>query len=217
MANRHPKETELFADLEASKVTLSTEMWAYIYSVISEYLTSTRLIFEYYKELDEPVPRVDLLKARDYVVKMIEHFKKIHYPEHLDSKDLKLVKIIQESKALHPAVKELMGHYFGNDLNFINLAINDVLDSDIQGGMTKEYSERVLLSLTSITDFLEKLRYATINIETVVDKIRNKLQFPLTYLSHLDAHKNTAVIDQDKLTRCCDNLKEIKDLLDKCK
>ncbi|MBF0478576.1 MAG: hypothetical protein HQL26_03750 [Candidatus Omnitrophica bacterium] len=217
MANIHPKEKELFAEIEAAHVSLSTEMWAYIYSVISEYLTSTRFILEYYQDLKESVSRADLEKMGIYVSKMIEHFRKIYYPEHLHSHDVKLVKIIQESKGLHLAVKELMGHYLGNDLNIMSLIIGSYLERDKEAVITLEDMQRISISLNSISEFLEKLRYATINIETIVDKIRNKLQFPVVYLSHLSLHKNVSEINFDKISRCCDNLQEIKNLLDKCK
>ncbi len=206
MANKHPKEQELFSTLSQEKIALSSEVWYLIYSNIEDQISIIRLILALYLDRETPVPIDEIRKIFSHINEVSSVFRKLINPEIIKTEDKHFIKIKQENQTLHPIIKELFGHYIANDVQAMNFILGDHLDD--KRSLDAAICQRILGYLQSMEEFLAKLK---MNTETFEERIRNQLTLPIVYLQNMKP--NLSDTDKIKIDKCLSSLHEIVNLL----
>ena len=155
MANKLPNEEELLKKLSEDKVVLTTEVWNLIYSNVEDNLSVVKLLLALYLDQNQNVPSSEIKKIADCMTDVSMVFRKLINPQLIKDEDRGFIKIKEENKILHPIIKNMFGHYIGNDVQAINFMIGDFSEDN---GLEKDTSGKILERIASMEEFLLKLK-----------------------------------------------------------
>jgi hypothetical protein len=140
MANIHPQDAELYNRIKEEKVIMSALVWETIYQDIGDPVSAINLTAGYYLKINQSIS----LEAAQKILNCTARIKQA----------MKFIAL-----NLHPAVKELLTHYVGNDTFIINVALGSTVLCD----MPIEQADvlKIIECTRSVKRFLDKLREAT--------------------------------------------------------
>lgn len=157
MANPLPNEETLYAKIKTEGISINPEIWDLLYQRIGDDVTAINLLCQSYLSNKEPIPIPEAKEILSYT----RHIKDIINQITLDSKEgLPFPEFINDIP-LHPILREMLTHYFGNDVYMINLIVQDSIDPLEPHAVSLKKTQKILDHTLSIRGFMEKLRQAT--------------------------------------------------------
>lgn len=158
LANPLRNEAELYKRIETEGIYINALVWDDLFKFLGDYITAINLICYYYINQNENIPVNDAEKILKYAKKIIDSYKGILHGTHSSKGGNKIL----NTQKLDPIIDELFSHYMGNDIHAINLCVSFYLDSKGQEPIPVEDAKKVYDKTISMSEFLHKLRKATV-------------------------------------------------------
>jgi len=157
MANPLPNEKELYQKIEGEKITIPDGIWDLLYHRIGDDVTAINLLCQYYFSNQQAVP----LEEAKKILLHTHHIKDIVDKITHSSRENFFFPEFINDVPLHPALREMLTHYIGNDVYMINLIVGNAVDPLAPEPLSQEDTQKVLNHTRTIRGFMEKLRQAT--------------------------------------------------------